>query len=130
MSSQEPTRFPKSVLNRYSEILLRHVYQSGGRERYVPVVEIEDALGLEEELILDLCRTRLRGEVHVADRPPAELEASVDFQTPLDRHWLRLCFSQPHVRIRPDCVRLTQKELLQDDKRKKRRRRDRHKKKK
>ncbi|MFQ5844157.1 MAG: hypothetical protein ACE5JG_04135 [Planctomycetota bacterium] len=118
MSSRESTRFPESALERYAEILLRHVYQSGGRERYVPVAGIEDALGLEHELILELCRTRLLGEVHVADRLPAELEESIECSTPLERQWIRDCLSQPHVRIRPGAVRLTEGELLQNRKKK------------
>jgi len=119
MSSHEHARFPKRALARYAEILLRHVYQSGGRERYVPLTEIEDALGLEPELILRLCRTRLRGEVHVADRLPAELAESTEYRTPLEREWLQAVYSRPHVRIRPGPVRLTEEELLRG--RKKRR---------
>ena len=127
MSLDESARFPKSALKRYAEIILRHIYQCGGRERYVPVAEIEDVLGLEQELILELCRTRLLGEVHVADRPLAELEEGAAYESALERHLIRDCFSQPHVRIRPGCVRLTEKELLQDGKkRKKRRRKKRH----
>jgi hypothetical protein len=114
MSSDEPERFPPGVLKRYAEIVLRHVYQSGGRERYVPVAQIEDALGLEEALILRLCRTRLLGEVHVADRLPKELEETFEARTPVERQVLRACFAEPHVRIRPPAVRLTEKELLKD----------------
>ncbi len=125
MSSDESARFPKSALKRYTEIILRHIYKCGGRERYVPVTDIEDALGLEQELILELCRTRLLGEVHVADRPLAELEEGAAYESALERHLIRDCFSQPHVRIRPGCVRLTEKELLQDQKRKRRKRRRR-----
>ena len=126
MSSHESTHFPKRVLKRYAEILLRHVYQCGGRDRYVSVEDIADTLGLEEELILQLCRTQLLGEIHVADRIPAELQESVEFRTPLERQCARLYFSEPHVRIRPACVRLTQEELLSDRKKrsaKKKRRR-------
>ena len=123
MSLDESARFPKSALKRYAEIILRHIYQCGGRERYVPVAEIEDVLGLEQELILELCRTRLLGEVHVADRPLAELEEGAAYESALERHLIRDCFSQPHVRIRPGCVRLTEKELLRTGKKKKTRRR-------
>jgi hypothetical protein len=112
MHAEEPKRFPKKALDRYAEILLRHVYQSGGRERYVPVATIEDALGLEAELILTLCRTRLLGEIHVADRLAAELEESYEAKTPLERQWLRAVYSEPHVRIRPGVVRLTEEELV------------------
>ncbi|MHC4954661.1 MAG: hypothetical protein ACYTGZ_12315 [Planctomycetota bacterium] len=121
MSSQESTRFPERVLKRYAELILRHVYQSGGRERYVRVAEIEDSLGLEQDLILTLCRTRLLGEVHVADRPPSELENDVDYCSPIERQLVRDLFSEPHVRIRPAAVRLTEGELL--FRRKKRRKR-------
>ena len=120
MSSQE-WRFPESALKRYAEIILRHVHQSGGRERYVPVAEIEDALGLEGDLILELCRTRLLGEIHVSCRPHAELEQSVEYRSPLERQWIRDCFSQPHVRIRPGRVRLTECELLKDRRKRKKR---------
>lgn len=127
-SHREPARFPKSALKRYAEILLRHVYQCGGRERYVSVAEIEDALGLEEEIILRLCRTRLLGEVHVAHRLPAELEESVECATPSERQWLRCIFSQPHVRIRHASVRLTEDELVKDPEKRKRRKKKRKKK--
>ncbi len=122
MSSEELARFPKSALKRYAEIILRHIYQCGGRERYVPVTDIEDALGLEQELILELCRTRLVGEVYVAYRPHAELEESFEFST-LERHLIRDCLTQAHVRIRPGSVRLTERELLRSGKKKKKRRR-------
>jgi len=112
MRSQESTRFPKKVLERYAELLLRHVYQCGGRERYVPLAAIEDALGLEAALILTLCRTRLLGEVHVADRLHAEIEESGEFRTPVERHLLRMWMAVPHVRIRPELVRLTPEELI------------------
>jgi hypothetical protein len=112
MTSKENPRFPKSALNRYSELLLRHVYQTGGRERYVPVKEIEDALGLEFELIEELCRTRLLGEIQMNWRLPAELEESVEAHTPLEREWLRDHFSRLHLRIRPEPVRMTEEELL------------------
>jgi len=113
MRFPESRHFPERALERYAEILLRHVYRCGGRERYVPVAAIEDALGLEEDLILALCRTRLLGEVHVADRLLAELEESAEGRTPVERHWMRICLSQPHVRIRPGAVRLTPEELMQ-----------------
>ena len=117
MSSSKSRRFPKSVLERYAEILLRHVYQSGGRKRYVAVTEIEDALGLEPELILRLCRTHLLGEIHVAERLPAELEESIECRTPLEREWINAFYSLPHLRIRPGAIRLTEKELLKGGKR-------------
>ena len=123
MSLDESARFPKSALKRYAEIILRHIYQCGGRERYVPVAEIEDVLGLEQELILELCRTRLVGEVYVADRPLAELEEGAAYESALERHLIRDCFSQPHVRIRPGCVRLTEQELLRAGKKRTKRRR-------
>ncbi len=113
MKSPQRARFPKSARKRFAEILLRHVYQCGGRERYVPVVEIEDALGLEPWLILDLARRHLGGEIHVAYRVPAELAESTEFRTALERQWIRDSFSRPHVRIRPECVRLTEEELLE-----------------
>lgn len=108
----EPSRFPKRVLERYADLLLRFVYQNGGRERYVPIAEIEDALGLETELILDICKTRLLGEIHVTDRLRAELEDSAEARTEIERHCLRIFLAEPHVRIRPGAVRLSEDELL------------------
>jgi hypothetical protein len=119
MSSQKSTRFPKSALKRYAEIILRHVYQSGGRERYIPVLEMEDTLGLEQELILELCRTRLLGEIQIADRLPDELESGIECQTPFERELARDWFSRPHVRIRPALVRLTADELLREGRKRK-----------
>ena len=113
MSTQESERFPESALKRYAELLLRHVYQQGGRDRYVCVAVIEDALGLEAELILQLVRTRLRGEVQVAERLPAEIEDSIECHTPVERQWMRDFYSEPHLRIRPEPVRLTEEELLE-----------------
>ncbi|MHC4933011.1 MAG: hypothetical protein ACYTGV_12550 [Planctomycetota bacterium] len=123
MSSHHNTRFPKSALKRYADLILRHVYQNGGRERYVSVQEMEDTLGLEQELILDLCRTRLLGEVQIADRLPDELEDGVECRTPIERQLVRDWFSQPHVRIRPAQVRLTADELLRERKKRKKSRR-------
>jgi len=125
MHVHQPSRFPKRALERYAELLLRHVYQSGGRDRYVPVAEIEDALGLEEHLILEICRTRLLGEVHVSCRLHAEIEESMDTRTPVERRWMTLCFAEPHVRIRPGAVRLTEAELLRLGKKKDGRKKDR-----
>ncbi len=125
MPFPESKRFPERALERYAEILLRHVYRSGGRERYVPVAAIEDALGLEQELILSLCRTRLLGEIHVADRLPAELEECVEARMPVERHWMKLCLSEPHVRIRPGAVRLTAEELMERGQRRARKRKAR-----
>ena len=116
------SRFPKGVLKRYTELLLHHIHLSGGRERFVPVAEIEDTLGLEPELILQLCRTRLLGEVQVADRLPAELEEGTEFHAAFERQAFRLWFCQPHVRIRPRCVRLTEEELVRKPKRRRKRR--------
>lgn len=112
MPVHEPTRFPKRVLERYADLLLRFVYQNGGRERYVPIGEIEDALGLEQELILDICKTRLLGEIHVTVRLREELEDSAEARTAIERHWLKLWLAEPHIRIRPGAVRLTEDELL------------------
>jgi hypothetical protein len=128
MSSHESTRFPKEALARYAEIVLRHVYQSGGRDRFVPVREIEDAVGLEEDLVLELCRTRLLGEIQVADRLPAELEDDDGCRTPLELERLRLWFERPHVRIRPEPVRLTEDELLRGGKEREKRKKKRKKK--
>ena len=122
MPVPEPSRFPKRVLKRYAELLLRYVYQHGGRERYVPIAEIEEALGLETDLLLEICRTRLLGEIHVMDRLPEELEESFEARTAIERHWLRLCYAAPHVRIRPEAVRLTEAELLPLRKKRKARR--------
>ena len=120
MRIHEFERFPRSALRRYTELLLRRIYQFGGRERYVRVADLEDALGLEEELILHLCRTRLLGEVHVADRVPAELADAMEYSSPLERHCVGACFSEAHVRIRPGAVRLTAKELLRKRRKKNR----------
>ncbi len=109
--------FTKRVLKRYAEMLLRHIHQCGGRDRYVSVEEIEDALGLEAWLVLRLCRTHLRADVHVARRAPVRLADSGDFQSTLEREWMRCLVAEPHVRIRPCAVRLTEKELLRPKKR-------------
>lgn len=116
MSPKENKRFRGRVLERFADLILRHVYQSGGRERYVPVREIEDELGLEPHLILQLCRSRLLGEIQVAWRAPAELEESVEYQTPVERQIVRDCFSRPHLRVRPELVRLTPEELVKKTK--------------
>ena len=112
MTDEENKRFPERVLKRYADLILHHIYQCGGRNRYVPLMEIEDALGLEQPLVLDICRTHLLGEVHVAERPPAELEESEEFCTAVDRELMRELFARPHIRIRPEAVRLTEAELL------------------
>lgn len=112
MPKKDSTRLSKRVRKRYAELLLRRIHQCGGRDRYVSVEELEDALGLEAELILRLCRTRLRGEVHVAERPPARLMEAEEFQTPVEQAWLRCLFTEPHVRIRPRATRLTEDELV------------------
>lgn len=124
MSSEKSTRLPKSALKRYAEIILRQVYQAGGRERYVPVAELEDELGIEQWRILELCRDRLIGELHVSWRLPTEVEQSGECWGPAERLLWRSCFAQPHVRVRPDHVRLTEGELLRDgSKRKKKKKR-------
>jgi hypothetical protein len=120
MSVHETSRFPKRVLERYADVLLHHVYQGGGRKRYIPVSEIEDAVGLEADLILDIFRTRLLGEIHVTFRLREELAESAEARTAVERHWLRLLLAEPHVRIRPGAVRLTEEELLRLRKKKKR----------
>ncbi|MEE8107134.1 MAG: hypothetical protein V3T86_16490 [Planctomycetota bacterium] len=74
--------------------------------------ELEDALGLEPALIERLCRSRLLGEVHLAQRPPAELENDNEFRTAVERQCIRDWFARPHVRVRPDFVRLTEDELM------------------
>ena len=128
MTSKESTRFPKSALNRYSELLLRHVYQHGGRKRYVPVKEIEEELGLEFQLIVSLCQTRLLGEIQLTWRVPDEVAESVEGWTPLEQQWVRDCFSRAHLRIRPQPVRMSEEELLDaGKKRKRKRKKKRHK---
>jgi len=112
MPTYKHTRFPKSALDRYAEVLLRHVYQAGGRDRYVPVTALEDSLGLESALILRLCRTRLLGELHVADRAPADLEDDTAYRSAIEKQIIREYFARPHVRIRPEAVRLTEDELI------------------
>ncbi|MHC4819937.1 MAG: hypothetical protein ACYTF8_18000 [Planctomycetota bacterium] len=118
MCPKEKKRFRGRVLERFADLILRHVYQSGGRERYVPVREIEDELGLEPYLIVQLCRSHLLGEVQVAWRAPVELEESGEFQTPVERQVIRDCFAQPHLRIRPELARLTPEELVKRPKKK------------
>ncbi|MDH3592998.1 MAG: hypothetical protein OER88_14020 [Planctomycetota bacterium] len=116
MSTPKSMRFPKRVLKRYAEVLLRHIYQCGGDRRFVAVADIEEALGLERALIVRLCRTRLRGEVCVAWRLAADIENSYDLSA-LERHLLRCCYTEPHVRIRARAVRLTEGELVRPRKR-------------
>jgi len=128
MSANRNTRFPKRAQERFADVVLRQVYQSGGRDRYVPMRELEDALGLEPWRIIELCRTRLRGELHVSWRLPAEVEESVDCFSPVERLVLRACFPQPHVRVRSDAVRLTEEELLEVSRaRRKKKHRKKHK---
>jgi hypothetical protein len=115
-------RIPKRALKRYADLILRQIYQSGGRERYVPVTELEDALGLEPSRILRLCRTQLLGEVHVASRLPVDAEESTESWSPAQRLWMRSFYSQPHVRIRPGNIRLTEEELLRERRKRKRKR--------
>jgi hypothetical protein len=112
MSSFRYMHFPGKIQKRYAELLLRFVYQRGGRERYVPISEIEDALGLEQAWIVWLCRTRLLGEVFVTNRLPADLEESLECRTPVECEYLRLFYSRPHVRVRSSALRLTEEELL------------------
>ena len=112
MKAKKNKRIPKRALDRYAELLLRHLYQHGGRERYVPVTELEDALGIEPWRILALCRNRLLGEVHVSWRLPEEVERSTDCWSPAEKLVMRSWFPQPHIRIRPDAVRLTEDELV------------------
>jgi hypothetical protein len=105
--------FPKHARQRFAELLLRQIYELGGQHRYIPVAELEDELGLEPELILQLCGTRLLGEIQVSDRLTADVDDSCALNSPMERLWLRQCYSEPHVRIRPAAVRLTEDELLQ-----------------
>ncbi len=114
MSSHEFSRVKSRVLKRYAELLLRAIHQLGGRERYVALVELEDLLGLESDLMVHLCETRLFGEVHVADRVAADLANDTEFRSALERAWIQGCFATPHVRVRPEIVRLTASELLAD----------------
>jgi hypothetical protein len=120
MRAYKDKRFPKSALDRYAELILRQVYQAGGRHRYVPVAELEDALGLERDLILGLCRTKLLGELHVADRITDELEDDAAFCSVIERQMIRTYFARPHVRIRPEAVRLTEDELVAGRRKRKR----------
>lgn len=112
MRAYKDKRFPKRALDRYAELILRQVYQAGGRNRYVPVTELEDTLGLERDLILGLCRTKLLGELHVADRISAELEDDTAYCSAIERQIIRAYFARPHVRIRSEAVRLTEDELV------------------
>ncbi|MHC4959220.1 MAG: hypothetical protein ACYTGN_12700 [Planctomycetota bacterium] len=127
MSANKPKRLPKGARQRYAQVLLRYVYQHGGRERYIPLEEIENALGLEQWMAFRLCRKHLRGEVHIAHRPPADLEEGEGYRSALERQLIRDCFAKPHVRIRSDAVRFTEEELLRT---RKRRKKDRKKKRK
>jgi len=123
MTSNEQKRFPVSARKRFADLVLRHVYQCGGRDRFVPLLAIEEELGLEPELILELCRTRLLGEIQIAERLPVELEESIELQTPIERELVRSYFAQTHLRVRPDVVRLTADELARRPKKKHKKRR-------
>ena len=117
MSSHRMKRFPKRVLKRYADLILRFVYQSGGRDRYILLDEVEHELGLEPHLILELCRTWLLGEIQIANRAPVEVEEHAEFRTPVERQIIRDWFERPHLRIRPEVVRLTAEELVPESKR-------------
>ena len=116
MSAKKNKRFPTSARKRYADLVLRAVYQGGGAERYVPLHEIEDRLGLEPDLILELCRKHLLGEIHVAWRAPAELVDGAEYQSAVEKQLIRDWFARPHLRIRPDAVRLTEVELVKKKK--------------
>ncbi|MEM8885005.1 MAG: hypothetical protein AAGD14_13115 [Planctomycetota bacterium] len=122
-------RFPRGALKRYAEVLLRQIHQCGGRERYVPLTELEDELGLEPWLILHLCRTKLVGEVHVAYRTPVALDESLAMEGAAEREIIRLCFRWAHVRIRHEAVRWTEDELLQPPRESKKKQKQKKKKK-
>jgi ATP sulfurylase len=110
-------RFPKRVLKRYADLILRFVYQSGGRDRYVLLDEVEHELGLEPHVILELCRTRLLGEIQISNRVPVAIEEHAEFRTPVERQLIWDWFERPHLRIRPEVVRLTADELVRVPKR-------------
>ena len=52
---------------------------------------------------------RRQCHVHAA---PVELLESAEYESALEQEIIRECFARPHVRIRPEAVRLTSKELL------------------
>ena len=105
--------FPKHARQRFAELLLRQIYELGGRHRYISVAELEDSLGLEPDLILQLCSTRLLGEIQISERLLTDVDDSCALNSPMERLWLRQCYAEPHVRIRPAAVRMTEEELLQ-----------------
>lgn len=112
---------PTSVRERYADLLLRTIYQLGGRDRYVPFVELEDELGIEPETQYMLISEDLVAELHFALRMPAKLEASLEFATEMEKEDARESYSQPHVRVRPDVARRTIEELTPERSRRKRR---------
>ena len=112
---------PSSVRERYADLLLRSVYQLGGRDRYVPFLQLEDELGIEPESLYELISEDLVAEVHFALRMPAALEDSLEFATELEKEQARQNFVQPHVRVRPEVARRTLDELAPEPERRKRR---------
>jgi hypothetical protein len=102
---------PTSVRERYADLLLRSVYQLGGRDHYVSFLQLEDKLGIEPEALYELTSEDLVAEVHFALRMPAALEDSLEFATELEKEQARQNFAQPHVRVRPEVSRRTLGEL-------------------
>ena len=112
---------PTSVRVRYADLLLRSVYQLGGRDHYVSFLQLEDKLGIEPEALYELISEDLVAEVHFALRMPAALEDSLEFATELEKEQARQNFSQPHVRVRPEVSRRSPEELAPEQQRRKRR---------
>jgi hypothetical protein len=102
---------PTSVRERYADLVLRSIYQFGGRGSYVPFQHLEDELGIEPDVLYELITEDLVAEVHFALRIPAALEDSPEFATELEKEQARQNFVQPHVRVRPDVTRRTPEEL-------------------
>ena len=104
-------RFPKGARRRYADLILRHAYNHGGRDRYIPIREVEDALGLEFHVVWDLCEKKLTGEIQLAWRLNKEIEEHYEVTSPVERALLRRHAGEWHIRIRPDVTRWSEDEL-------------------
>ena len=60
-----------------------------------------------------------RSSVNIKD------ETWKSFRSALEKQWIRMCFTEPHVRVRPAAVRLTEAELVRGRPRERKRKRKR-----
>ena len=104
-------RIPKGARRRYAQLILRHAYNAGGRDRYIPIREVEHVLGLEFEIIYDICERKLLSEVQLSWRLSDEIADSYEVSSPLERALLRRHIGEWHLRIRPAAVRWADDEL-------------------